>query len=147
MSEDAMTRTLGNPTPDEFRRIQHLVVEFALDGSELDPVRFIVARVNGELAGFARTKSFPDFVEFCSLGVLPRFRGAGIGGMLVREQIRRFGDLPVFIATVIPEFFAPFGFEPIAAFPAEMAAKLQVCGTICHATTPTVMRLQTVPSR
>jgi predicted N-acetyltransferase YhbS len=55
-----------------------------------------------------------------------KWRGRGWGGQLVRAVLREVpGEL--YLATVIPDFFARFGFEKAAAFPGSMVKKAEWC--------------------
>jgi N-acetylglutamate synthase-like GNAT family acetyltransferase len=132
---------IGSPTADEYAEILPLLAAFALDDADLDPRQFLVARRDGRMAGFARTRTFDGFIEFCSLGVVHGYRNAGVGSLLVQEQIRRHPGDVVFIATVIPDYFVRFGFESVEDFPAQLRSKIERCGTLCHAQPVTVMKL------
>ena len=132
-------RSFRTPTPEEFDEIRKLIDDFKLDGLDLDPALFLVALVDGRMAGFSRIREFEDFVEICSLAVLPGFRLTGIGSALVQKLLARESKKPAYLATVIPDYFLRLGFQPVASVPPQLLAKISVCGAMHHTNAVIVM--------
>jgi N-acetylglutamate synthase-like GNAT family acetyltransferase len=102
--------------------IRDLAERLDLDypGLERDP--FWVAEENGAVFGIVGLKRHPDSDELVSLGVDPGRRSSGLGRRLVEALAAEVpGDL--YLATIIPVFFAACGFLAIPAGPAGMMKK------------------------
>jgi len=104
------------------------VRRFRLDDEDLAAEQFVVARERGRLVAFGRIKPYGRVYELGSVGVLEAERGRGLGGLIVRELVRRFPTREVYITTDLPAYFARFGFCRIDDPPPEIAAKIaRVC--------------------
>ena len=104
------------------------VRRFHLDDEDLAAEQFVVARERGRLVAFGRIKPYGRVYELGSVGVLEAERGRGLGGVIVRELVRRFPTREVYITTDLPAYFARFGFCRIDDPPPEIAAKIaRVC--------------------
>lgn len=121
-----MALTFKSPSEKEFEHICAYIAAFELDNRELLPEQFTVALRDKELVGFGRLRKHSDCTELCSLGVVTPYRRKGIGKAIVKELIRRNND-KLYLACIIPEFFAPFGFHVTENYPASMQNKLQYC--------------------
>lgn len=85
--------------------------------------RFLVAEVDGELAGCAAYQIWPEIgdamlatVEIQSVAVRAPYRRRGVGGMLVKGVIARvepFDPCEVMVLTLTPAFFESLGFHEI----------------------------------
>jgi len=115
-------------TAADLPAIVECVRRFRLDDEDLAAEQFIVAREHGRLVAFGRIKPYGDVCELGSVGVLEAERGRGLGGLIVRELVRRFPTHEVYITTDLPAYFARFGFRRIDDPPAEIAAKI---GRVC----------------
>jgi N-acetylglutamate synthase-like GNAT family acetyltransferase len=90
---------------------------------------FIVAEVDGLIAGVVRQEEHPDFRFLTSLGVLPAARNKGLASALVQTALKGTTK-PVYLYTVIPDFFRRFGFQetaPIADLPAREIYGCDTC--------------------
>ncbi|RME86707.1 MAG: N-acetyltransferase [Zetaproteobacteria bacterium] len=78
---------------------------------------FVVAEEAGELAGAAALHPFtPELAEVRSLVVAERYRGRGVGRLLVQgleARARRFGIRRIFALTYVPAFFERLGYRRI----------------------------------
>ncbi|HVN67995.1 MAG TPA: GNAT family N-acetyltransferase [Candidatus Sulfotelmatobacter sp.] len=77
---------------------------------------FYVCEENGRIVGTVRLEEHPDFLFLTSLGVLPDHRHQGIATSLLINVLTRLSK-PVYLYTVIPEFFKKQGFSETAAYP------------------------------
>jgi N-acetylglutamate synthase-like GNAT family acetyltransferase len=110
----------------DFPAIIRLANAYNLDYDGMEADRFHVAEEGGRILGICGLKRHPECLELCALGVDDNWRGRGLGGRLVRAVLREApGEL--YLATVIPGFFARFGFEKAAAVPASMVKKGEWC--------------------
>ncbi len=117
--------------PADLPAIAECVRRFRLDDEDLAAEQFVVARERGRLVAFGRIKPYGRVYELGSVGVLEAERGRGLGGLVVRELIRRFPARQVYITTDLPAYFARFGFCRIDDPPPEIAAKIaRVCARL-----------------
>lgn len=107
------------------------IKELTLDDIDLKREQFLVAKVGTKVIGFGRIKVYPDALELCSLGVLPEYRGRGIGKELVNELIKKANRQAIFVVCIIPDFFRRFGFEATHIYPDSLKVKINYCtGTL-----------------
>lgn len=121
---------------DDLSYIIQGIKELMLDDIDLKSEQFLVAKVGTKAIGFGRIKVYPDALELCSLGVLPEYRGLGIGRELVNELIKKANRQPVFVVCIIPDFFKRFGFKATPIYPDSLKPKINYCiGTLggCNA--------------
>ena len=111
---------------DDFLLVKKFISDFSLDDTQLDARQFLIAKKNHEVIGFVRYKKYEDCAELCSLGVVENYRLKGVGSKLVRALLQKNGR-PVFIVTIIPEFFTRFGFEDVPEYPESVRKKLLYC--------------------
>ena len=117
--------------PADLPLIAECVHRFRLDDEDLAAEQFVVARERGRLVAFGRIKPYGRVYELGSVGVLEAERGRGLGGLIVRELVRRFPTHEVYITTDLPAYFARFGFRAIDDPPPEIAAKIgRVCASL-----------------
>ena len=108
--------------PDIIRLAKTCDLDYA--GMEADA--FLVAEEGGRILGMGGLKKHPECLELCALGVNKKWRGRGWGDRLVRALIREApGEL--YLATIIPDFFARFGFEKATAVHPSMVKKAEWC--------------------
>jgi len=110
--------------PSDLPLVMGLARGLGLDYPGLEKDVAWVADEDGRIAGSVALQRHPDCLELVALGVDERDRGKGIGGRLVLALLGLVAEQAedVYLATVIPAFFARFGFEPAAA-PASIAAR------------------------
>jgi N-acetylglutamate synthase-like GNAT family acetyltransferase len=110
--------------------IRRLAESLGLDYPGMESDRFWVAEDGGAIAGIVALKRHADCRELVSLGVDPRARKRGLGRKLVQALLE---DTPadVFLATVIPAFFARIGFVQAPLPPAGLAKDPAWCEG-CH---------------
>lgn len=111
----------------DFPEIIELLEELHLDLDHLDPEQFVVSLVDDAVVGAGRVLEYDNALELCSVGVLPDFRGKGIGRSIVRDLLKQYQGQSVYVVTDIPDFFSRFGFVPVEDFPDEIASKRQKC--------------------
>jgi N-acetylglutamate synthase-like GNAT family acetyltransferase len=97
-----------------------------LDYEGMEADAFLVAEEGGRILGICGLKKHPECLELCALGVGEEWRGSGYGKRLVRAALREEPG-EIYLATVIPGFFAPFGFEKAASVPPSMVKKQDWC--------------------
>jgi N-acetylglutamate synthase-like GNAT family acetyltransferase len=97
-----------------------LAARLALDYVGMAEDRFWIAEDGGRIAGLIGLKRRSDCLELVGLGVEPSRREAGIGRRLVESLFAAAGS-DVYLATIIPGYFARFGFIPADVNPAGMA--------------------------
>ena len=88
----------------------------------------MVAKDKGELLGFARIRKHKGCDEFCSLGVIESKRFNGIATELVLAKIKT-ATQPIYLVSIIPEFFETLGFIIVQEFPLKMKDKLDYCNS------------------
>ncbi|MCX6296356.1 MAG: GNAT family N-acetyltransferase [Bacteroidetes bacterium] len=118
--------SLKTPTEKEFFQIKNYIQVFELDDRVLQQHEFIAAFRNDELFGFGRLRQHADCIELCSLGVVTKHRRQGIGKAIVAELIKK-SNSSIYLVCIIPDFFAPFGFQIIGTYPTAIQDKLNYC--------------------
>ncbi|MES2138462.1 MAG: GNAT family N-acetyltransferase [Bacteroidota bacterium] len=118
--------TLRKPTDKEFKQICLFITEFELDNRDLKKEQFIVAIHNSELVGFGRLREHADCLEICSLGVVTSYRRQGIGRAIVAKLIEKISK-NIYLVSIIPDFFIPFGFQKVENFPISIRNKIEYC--------------------
>jgi N-acetylglutamate synthase-like GNAT family acetyltransferase len=114
------------PSEQEFEQVCKSICELELDNRDLKQQQFVAAFFNGQLVGFGRLREYADCSEICSLGVLPAYEKQGIATAIVHRLIKQ-SSKNVYVVTIIPEFFQPFGFQPVENFPPVILDKLNYC--------------------
>lgn len=109
--------------PPDRASLRVFAEKLGLDYPGMDDDAFWLAEDGREIAGAVGLIRHPDALELVGLGVDERRRGAGLGRKLAAALLAETaGD--VYLATVIPEFFARSGFAPAASVPASIAARM-----------------------
>jgi len=111
---------------NELTVIKYYISQLSLDSIELRHQEFLTARISDKIVGFGRIRNYSGCCELCSLGVLEEFRLKGIGRNLVSELVQK-SEMPLYVVTVIPEFFRRFGFIETLTYPEAIAQKLSYC--------------------
>ena len=73
----------------DFSRILEMARSYDLDLEDVSFIQFVVAVQGDTIIGFGRLRQYPDCVELATVGVEPSERSKGVGGLVVRELIRR----------------------------------------------------------
>jgi N-acetylglutamate synthase-like GNAT family acetyltransferase len=97
-----------------------------LDYSGMATDDFWVAEESGKIRGICGLKKHRDCLELCSLGVDEKYRRHGLGRLLVLTLLRCISG-EIYLATVIPGFFEPFGFRKAGHIPGSMIKKEEWC--------------------
>jgi N-acetylglutamate synthase-like GNAT family acetyltransferase len=108
--------------PEDVPRAVEVARSLDLDYPGLEADRLWTADEAGEIIGLVALKEHADCLELCALGVEPGFRGKGVGKALV-EALMAEAPGDVHLATIIPGFFEPCGFERTPDIPATFPKK------------------------
>ncbi|OGI02200.1 MAG: hypothetical protein A2104_02205 [Candidatus Melainabacteria bacterium GWF2_32_7] len=112
----------------DIRKIAPYLAEFKLDTENVSAEQFVIAEINGNLAGFGRIKPYENIYELSSIGVVPEYRKKGVGESLIKHLIKTCPANEVWISTKIVEYFRKLGFEEVDNVPEEIKQKtLRVC--------------------
>lgn len=110
----------------DFPQILHLAQRMNLDYSGMAADDFWVAAEGKKVFGICGLKKHPDCLELCALGVEEIRRCGGLGRRLVRAVLRA-AKAEVYLATLIPDYFAGLGFRPADVIPGSMVKKADWC--------------------
>ncbi len=136
-----MDPILQTPAVADFQEICACISKFELDDRELKREEFCAAYYNKQLLGFGRLRKHKECMEICSLGVLPPFRGKGIGKSIATALIKK-ATTPVYVVCIIPDFFKHVGFKQVQTVPFSIQEKLIYCSdTLLVEETYVAMRL------
>jgi N-acetylglutamate synthase-like GNAT family acetyltransferase len=114
-----------------FDSVRQSISDFNLDDRLIQSREFLIIAPHDEIYAFGRLRSYPDFCELSSVGVMPDKRGEGYGRRIT-DALCRLTELPVYIVTNIPEFFELLGFAPCSDYPVEIAENLFYCTSQLH---------------
>mgnify|MGYP001473359970 CR=1 FL=1 len=87
---------------------------------------FQLAEKDGLIAGIVRLDEQQDFIFLTSLGVRPEFQKQGIATALL-EQLFKSIKKPIYLYTIIPDFFSRLGFVPSPVPPSLPPKKIFGC--------------------
>lgn len=121
-----MSITIHKATPEDFELVKRYIANFDLDNRDLQLEQFIVAKQKNKLLGFGRIRKHKGCDEFCSLGVIEKARHKGIAKLLIEARIN-MATQPIYLVTIMPEFFKQLGFKSVTSYPPEMQNKLDYC--------------------
>jgi N-acetylglutamate synthase-like GNAT family acetyltransferase len=128
MPHSLISPSISLCTPADFTLVKNLIAEFCLDDNDLKPEQFLVAKLEGEIIGFGRLRTYSNSGELCSLGVIEKCRLQGVGSNLSKALIKK-STSDLFTVTIIPGFFEKLGFQTVEEFPSEIKTKLNYCIT------------------
>ncbi|MGZ4037653.1 MAG: GNAT family N-acetyltransferase [Bacteroidia bacterium] len=136
------TASVSACTLPDFTIVKRLIAEMCLDDTALEYDQFITVKQANKVLGFGRLRTHAQCQELCSLGVTEDFRLKGIGRYLTAELIAK-RQKPLYVVTVIPDFFSKAGFKITEKFPEEINTKLNYCRTSLSVPEPyVVMKLE-----
>lgn len=109
-----------------FEKVKTSIHEMDLDDRDLKAQEFLTLSKNDELLGFCRMREHSGFNELCSFGVVEKARRHGLGQKLVNAVIEA-SKQPLYLVSIIPNYFQRLGFEICEDFPNELREKLNYC--------------------
>lgn len=112
--------------PEDRPAARDLAARLGLDYPDMEGDPFWVAEDAGRILGLVGLKDRGDCRELVGLGVDPQARSSGLGARLV-EALFAAAASDVWLATLIPGFFARCGFRPAEAKPAGMVKDAAWC--------------------
>jgi N-acetylglutamate synthase-like GNAT family acetyltransferase len=121
-TEIKMRIEITQPAAEELVKVHELAKVFMLDDEDLQSGQFLIAKQKGDILGFGRLRHHGDALELCTLGVVEKHRGKGIGRAIVNALVEKTTQ-PVHVVCIIPGFFSKLGFRQVNEFPASMARK------------------------
>lgn len=86
----------------------------------------MVAEEEKKIIGIGRIIKHTDCRELATFGVEKSYRKQGLGGKLVAELLKKT-EKPVYLATIIPRYFAKLGFLKAEKILASMVKKSDWC--------------------
>ena len=111
---------------NDISQIISLAAKYNLDYEGMEADDFWVATEGTQTVGICGLRKHPDCQELCSLGVEEAFRQKGLGSQLVKSLLQDTNGA-IYLATVIPEFFAKLGFKKASTIPSSMIKKAEWC--------------------
>ncbi len=111
----AMQPRIRPATANDQRAIWAWVWRTGLNPLNLNWRNFVVAEVEGRLAGFGQLRPHRDgSLELASLVVRPAYRRQGIGSRIVRALLAgQRGPIYLFCESKLQPYYARTGFQPI----------------------------------
>ena len=120
--------SLRKANNEDIQNILPFIESFGLDNERLNPEEFVIAEIEGNLAGFGRIKSYHNVFELCTIGVIQQYRNIGVGKKIVNHLIQIFPFDEIWLTTKKPDYFSSFGFVESENPPYEVIKK---CQRIC----------------
>ena len=98
---------------EDQRAITHIVRSARINPFDLNWRRFLVAEVDGQLAGVGQIRHHRDGSrELASIATVPAFRRRGVAAAVIRAWLEREqGTLYLICRTPLEEFYRQFGFR------------------------------------
>lgn len=113
--------------------ILRLAKSLDLDVEDISWKQFLIAKKENHIVGFGRLRNYPGpdnsglgCTEVATVGVIKPERNKGIGTAIVNELVR-IGPSEIYVACVIPDFFARFKFEKVKQYPPALQKKVDFC--------------------
>ena len=141
---------LRNAEPSDMENIYSIALKYDLDSNDMKAEDFIVAEENGNIIGFGRLWGHDDAVELGTIGVVEGYRGKGVAKKIIKALLERHNvnavrerHLPIYLTTLIPGFFAQFGFKRLTTPPPQSMIRKKGWCDGCSKVGCTVMELST----
>lgn len=126
----------------DFPLVVKFIEQMQLDSNDLRCNQFLTVKRENQLIGFGRLRNYAGCDELCSLGIIEPFRNKGAGTFLASELMKKCTK-PLFVVTIIPEFFKRIGFQEVTEIPPEISLKIKYCtGSLPVAETYIAMRFK-----
>lgn len=129
---------IQNCTQKQLLIVKRHIAQFELDDHDLNPAQFMVALKNNTVLGFGRVREYDTCAEMASLGVMEGQRNKGIGKALVKTLMNKTKK-PLYLVSVIPDYFSNLGFVICNTYPAVIKNKLNFCITKLYVQEPYVV--------
>ena len=114
-------------------QIIELLKELDLYYAGLELNDFWVAEEHCKIISTAQLEVFPEFCFLSSVGVKQTEQKHGIGQALLTELFSQCkNQKPVYLYTIIPDFFAKFGFKSTTDLPSQIPGKERYECQECH---------------
>jgi len=138
-----MQFALPETCPDSlFDQVKKYITDFELDNRALAVSEFITLSKDRKLLAFGRIRRYETCEEICSVGVIEEARHLGLAHKLI-EKLNSLSSQPLYLVSILPDFFGKFGFQICQDFPPEIQEKLDYCLNCLPVPEPyVVMRLE-----
>ncbi|MBI5700379.1 GNAT family N-acetyltransferase [Candidatus Saganbacteria bacterium] len=116
-------------TPNDKETIDKILKELDIYFFAQEYNDFHIAEKDGAVAGVAKLTKYGDILFLSSVGAATGFQGQGIATELLNELFKN-AQLPIYLYTVIPDFFKKFGFietPPIPSLPKKNLLECNEC--------------------
>jgi N-acetylglutamate synthase-like GNAT family acetyltransferase len=107
---------------------QMVIQEAGLDPTSLGWSHFVIAEVNGEVAGLGQIRPYPRCPELGSIFTRPAYRGQGVAAAIIRRLVddwQPHGPIYLECQGHMTSYYQRFGFDEISGQPAPMPLKLK----------------------
>ena len=114
------------------KEILKILKELDLYYPSLEMKDFWVAESDGEILGVVQLEEYQDFIYLGSLAVKQKYQGQGIAKRLLNDTLNKLSK-NIYLYTIIPKFFAKFGFKIASWQPPDLPSKERYECEFCHA--------------
>ena len=111
----------------ELPQILREAAAFDLDVQSPNYRQFSVVEHNQAIVGFGRIIRHAGFSELATVGVIKKEQGKGYGSALVKAMAVRVESEPLYLVTVLPDYFKRLGFEVSTETIAVLQPKIRFC--------------------
>lgn len=128
-------------TPNDREMIDKILKELDIYFFAQEYNDFYIAEKDGIVSGIAKLSKYGDILFLSSVGVATDFQNQGIATGLLNELLKN-AQLPIYLYTLIPDFFKKFGFietPPIPSLPKKNLLECDECfpgKCVCMVRTP-----------
>lgn len=103
-------------TTKDINQVKRVLSEADLHYEKEDYNGFLVAEKADRVIGIVRLEEHDDFLFLTSLGVATAYQQQGIASALMNSIISE-AKKPIYLYTIISDFFKRFGFKPLTTQP------------------------------